>query len=537
MHRAQLALIFALIACVAALAGGQIDPRYDGLVISELFFDPPGPDNANWTEYPPGSGMFVPRSWEYIELRGTPGMSLAGHYLIFTESEDTGSPSNPPGNIDHVFDLSDKVIGTNGYTLILPLNPGRSDIAPGTQVYQQTNPMGYGFGSGASSDVGSTDQNGDGTIENGAFSCFLIRNDTGVLPAVNQKLDINGDAILDPAAVTGWTFLDAIGQLQPGEEDGWGYADVSFTKDPATNPAHFGPNTVNVYTSYEPEHLFRAGASAGAAPDDWFMANVTDNPASGYDVVDDHPDHGFVNSGDHAAPLDSGELIRGPIPDGADHQPGILTDVPEGAILQDNLGRPNFPIPDGDLNQDGYVTQADLDIVLNNFGQTDLSLLGYWLFGDPSGDGTVGQADLDIVNANLGKGPGTFTFAGGNPVWMEFTDPAVTTLDGPPAQQIPGDCDGDGDVDLTDLAILASNYGSVAPPPLGPTKGNFDGDNDVDLTDLALLANNYGTSPRTALPEPASATMLALAGLATLRRRNYQSNHGRQGLLFDVGGS
>jgi hypothetical protein len=55
---------------------------------------------------------------------------------------------------------------------------------------------------------------------------------------------------------------------------------------------------------------------------------------------------------------------------------------------------------------------------------------------------------------------------------------------------IPGDLDGDGDVDLSDLAQLLSNYGMSE----GATyeDGDLDGDGDVDLSDLAGLLANYG---------------------------------------------
>jgi hypothetical protein len=56
----------------------------------------------------------------------------------------------------------------------------------------------------------------------------------------------------------------------------------------------------------------------------------------------------------------------------------------------------------------------------------------------------------------------------------------------------PGDLDGDGDVDLTDLARLLSNYGMTG----GATyeDGDLDSDGDVDLSDLAALLSVYGTS-------------------------------------------
>jgi len=50
---------------------------------------------------------------------------------------------------------------------------------------------------------------------------------------------------------------------------------------------------------------------------------------------------------------------------------------------------------------------------------------------------------------------------------------------------IPGDLDGDGDVDLSDLAILLASYGI-------DDGGDIDGDGDTDLQDLAMLLAHYG---------------------------------------------
>ena len=49
----------------------------------------------------------------------------------------------------------------------------------------------------------------------------------------------------------------------------------------------------------------------------------------------------------------------------------------------------------GDLDGNGYVDSADLDIITNNWGQSVTP--GDPLLGDPSGDGVVAGADFDIV--------------------------------------------------------------------------------------------------------------------------------------------
>ncbi|XAM00624.1 PEP-CTERM sorting domain-containing protein [Phycisphaeraceae bacterium D3-23] len=56
----------------------------------------------------------------------------------------------------------------------------------------------------------------------------------------------------------------------------------------------------------------------------------------------------------------------------------------------------------GDLNQDGFVGAADLDLLLAHWGESALAF--DYAAGDASGDGLVGQADLAIVQANFGAG-------------------------------------------------------------------------------------------------------------------------------------
>ncbi len=56
----------------------------------------------------------------------------------------------------------------------------------------------------------------------------------------------------------------------------------------------------------------------------------------------------------------------------------------------------------------------------------------------------------------------------------------------------PGDLDHDGDVDLSDLAQLLSNYGATS--GVSYEDGDLDADGDVDLSDLAALLTAYGTT-------------------------------------------
>ena len=86
-----------------------------------------------------------------------------------------------------------------------------------------------------------------------------------------------------------------------------------------------------------------------------------------------------------------------------------------------------------------------------------------------------------------------------------------------------GDIDGLGttyldviDVDLTDFATLAANFG---PGPKTWDQGNFDGDNDIDLTDFGMFASNFSEGNYgLPIPEPATGqlAMMCLAGIGWL---------------------
>ena len=92
---------------------------------------------------------------------------------------------------------------------------------------------------------------------------------------------------------------------------------------------------------------------------------------------------------------------------------------------------------------------------------------------------------------------------------------------------VPGDLDGDGDVDLADLGLFELQFGSQShgPAPGPPYSADFDEDQDVDLDDFVVMRDNLGagvTAPQpagAATPEPATLILMA-AGLPVLVRRS-----------------
>ncbi|MHC4562870.1 MAG: dockerin type I domain-containing protein [Planctomycetota bacterium] len=148
----------------------------------------------------------------------------------------------------------------------------------------------------------------------------------------------------------------------------------------------------------------------------------------------------------------------------------------------------------GDFNNDGVVNDADIDLLADAIeaGSADTQF-------DVNGDGFVDEQDLIDHIATL----------------VERTDGGVGTYR--------GDFNLDGYVDGTDLAILKASFGLSG---LGYAAGNANADDFVNGTDLAIFKATFGFSGTPddggnppAVPEPATLSLLALGGLAVLRRR------------------
>ncbi len=99
----------------------------------------------------------------------------------------------------------------------------------------------------------------------------------------------------------------------------------------------------------------------------------------------------------------------------------------------------------------------------------------------------------------------------------------------------PGDANLDGYVDVTDLGILATNYGTVGGALWGDA--DFTGDGNVNVSDLGILATYYGTVPPVqAVPEPSTICLiLAAVGMFLIRRVIRKRNMRHLAALLVVG--
>jgi hypothetical protein len=141
------------------------------------------------------------------------------------------------------------------------------------------------------------------------------------------------------------------------------------------------------------------------------------------------------------------------------------------------------------------------------------------LRGDFDGDGDIDADDIDILMANLGGNPATYDLTDDGVVDQDDVDEWVFNIVpiGENVGTVYGDFNLDGEVNAGDLALLATNYGTVG--DWGWATGDGNGDGNVDAGDLAMLATNYGTVVHT-VPEPVTMSLLAVGGAALLRRRS-----------------
>jgi len=115
--------------------------------------------------------------------------------------------------------------------------------------------------------------------------------------------------------------------------------------------------------------------------------------------------------------------------------------------------------------------------------------------GDFDGDGDVDADDVDVLCANMGGDPGAY------------------------------DIDGDGIVDEDDMIFHVENHleydtdGNGTADGQGTFRGDFNTDGTVNGTDLSILAGEFGNATSTAIPEPACMLLLSLGGVVLVRHR------------------
>ena len=158
-----------------------------------------------------------------------------------------------------------------------------------------------------------------------------------------------------------------------------------------------------------------------------------------------------------------------------------------------------------------------------------IPILGDWeaasgsLPGDFDGDGDVDADDINILCDNMGDSAFDLDNDGDadEDDLIYLVEELVELTDGSGRTGTwRGDINLDGFVNATDLAALAAGFGAIPPPDNLWADGNLNCDNLVNATDLAIMAEKFGyTAPPAPVPEPFTLGLVSIGGLALLRRR------------------
>ena len=114
------------------------------------------------------------------------------------------------------------------------------------------------------------------------------------------------------------------------------------------------------------------------------------------------------------------------------------------------------------------------------------------------------------------------TLNDGQTGFVDFTIDDLKVMTNTVDLLIPGDADGDGDVDGDDFNAWGGNFPTASGATLA--QGDFDGDGDVDGDDFNVWGGNFpypgpSASAISEVPEPASFALIGLGAVALLRRR------------------
>jgi hypothetical protein len=175
----------------------------------------------------------------------------------------------------------------------------------------------------------------------------------------------------------------------------------------------------------------------------------------------------------------------------------------------------NGPLTVADVNNDGLKEIfADFSLMIDGYGfvfGVDASgndLPGFplrplgWTYmnsaaiADVDGDGDceLGVLSSHATGVNVNLYDLSDDFEAANDDWPTYHCRNWRGgLYNPPTDTIVGDLDGDGDVDLADLAELLAAYGTCTGDPEFNPAADLDASGCVDLSDLAALLGNYGT--------------------------------------------
>lgn len=214
------------------------------LVISEIMVNPSGSDSP----------------YEYIELRGDAGATIAADtYLIQVEGD-----SNDPGDIESngdatngctvnndgstpcpqggIINLSGVTIGSNGYVVIVTTGHDYTIDPNATVLFDVT----------------------DGDLEGQSHSFLLVNTNGNGAPSSSDDIDDDNDGEIDVAYTSIWTFIDGVAFIDDDDSIEYAYADVIFAESAAVATLKHPASATVISTSTQYDYAARIGNSTGS---------------------------------------------------------------------------------------------------------------------------------------------------------------------------------------------------------------------------------------------------------------------------------
>ena len=248
--------------------------------------------------------------------------------------------------------------------------------------------------------------------------------------------------------------------------------------------------------------------------------SLTANPVSAYGTVDvtnvfnlagKHINNGAFEgvAGDSwGTPFDLDDLVADPLVTGGLLDLGAITHVK----IVDIPGTGDFLDGDGAPIYDAWLTQGS-----GGFDLEAVGALNEW--PDFSGNDVVDAEDIDLLSTAVRAGSTDPVFDLDNDGDLDEDDfiymveVCVETTIG--RGSAVGDFNLDSVVNATDMQIMKASFGFSG---VGFAAGNANCDDVVNATDLQILKSNFGFEAGS-VPEPATLTLLVVAGAAGLARR------------------
>jgi hypothetical protein len=242
---------------IFALAAGAANAQ---VYINEVLANPAGGDSTA------SVGL------EYFELRGTPGMSLAGYYLLSLEGQGTGAGR---ADVNQFFDLGSFSIGANGYLFGQQFGSPYTSLTAGATVVSNATGQGWGQVNVGGSTAGHSSDASQFDLENSATTILLVNIGSGAAPTLTTDLDTGTqDGLLDLPA--GWTVIDSVGIM-----DGVSPLATDFSYGAITlrlggvGSSSYG-NIIDVPNGTGTGfYVGRIGGSTGSTANDWFGSVVS----------------------------------------------------------------------------------------------------------------------------------------------------------------------------------------------------------------------------------------------------------------------